>query len=430
MKVKNFTLEKLGKVKVVFKDELDLSDSVDFINNFQVDNNYVSLNSNILDKLKGKRARITFYNIDVKDNPVIFYNNVFSSSFSDTNEICPVNLCSNIEFNVNTISFDVEHFSTYLIKDSSLKMLDLELADNLIIPLSKKEKYIDETFYIKNNGLIKLDLNLLYNFLEENLTGIFNQVSLFPGQSVPLKIQGELSKDYDIGSFNIGNMRVYGSGINKSVDFFIQYKNMIEFEKLDFIVNNYVYENIDENDDLFVLEGDEVELVIELKNLFSNQDLEDGFLEILIIDSNGNQNIVKTFKIEKIESGEIKKYKIPFIIPSNINSNSELKIKIRINDKVLDSVYYDSFILPLIVNNTLIIEPYLIEKTEIYPLVRLNQKPFASKKISYEKIILIEFILISYLIFILIIIYYARIRRLKQRVKRRDTRKRKKKQKI
>ncbi|MEM3122438.1 MAG: right-handed parallel beta-helix repeat-containing protein, partial [Candidatus Pacearchaeota archaeon] len=99
--IPNLILEKTGKGKIHFNSPVNLSDGIDLNSRVIINSNHIEINSVISPQLN-KSATLTLYNLPF-DNPRVLMND----------EVCPSNICSNINYNNGNLVFNVIGFSKY-----------------------------------------------------------------------------------------------------------------------------------------------------------------------------------------------------------------------------------------------------------------------------------------------------------------------------
>lgn len=113
--INNVVLEKSSTGKIQFTQTLDLSNSPDLNSNVVIQPNMIAINSTGTPQLN-RSARLTFYGLPYNTTPQIYYDGKFTTDNSSA-QLCDVSLCSNISYSAGTLSFDIQHFSMYVIAE-------------------------------------------------------------------------------------------------------------------------------------------------------------------------------------------------------------------------------------------------------------------------------------------------------------------------
>jgi len=329
-----FTLEKSGKVKIVFQKVVDLSETVDFVTTIDLDNSYASLDYSRLKALEGISAKITFYNVDIIGNPIIYYDEGFSL---EPTKICPSSICSDIIYNASakTLKFDVAHFSTYGVQGGDGNQFDLD-ADNITIedPLTGE---IQETFIIENNGLGDLD-NL-------QVTGSFNSgfdfnvspssLILLSGDSATLTISGTMMNLYTDETVEAGTIHFQDNDFERDITVYISPTDPIKIIGLDIDIGSESYNNLDDGDKIEIFPGEEMEISMEIKNLYKTETNAEVKVDFEVGEFDDEERL--TFRLDNNEDDK-KETKIT--IPLELTKD-EYDLDIRLRAEIEDELDFE-----------------------------------------------------------------------------------------
>jgi len=244
-----FILEKVGKARVMFKQPVDLTKTVDFVSTVSFDDSYVSLDSNFLDALKNVPAHITLYNIATTQNPVVYYDEQFAKNKASISKVCPSSICSNIVYSNTTLDFDVSHFSTFWVNESSQNQFDILSVSNITLYATPNES-INYSITIKNNGLAELDNLRIEGVFNE---GIFlevlpKQASLLNNQSITVYITGNSpilpSKTIE----KIGEIKLKASDLDEIIPVYLKQKETFYIKGVSIISDNQNYTDLSDKD--------------------------------------------------------------------------------------------------------------------------------------------------------------------------------------
>jgi len=417
--VPNFTLEKTGKGKVIFGEGVDLSDVIDFVNNVLMNDSFVSIDSSSLSGLANRPAHVVFYNVNVADNPIIYYDGGFGVAKENVKSVCPTSICANITYSGSTVEFDVAHFSTFVLRGSSSKLIDFESTNKIVIEISRGTSSINEGFVIKNNGLAILDLTISSSFDSGyDLSISSSSVSLLPGSFSTIDIKGDIVPSSNTREFKIGTVTLKGNGVSNDVGIYLKEKNMIEIEEVDLSVGEIVYGNVEDGESISISPGEDVELDIDIKNLFSESEgieMENVRISVKIKDIDMGRDILEKTRSFDIRAGKTERESITFTLPDKFDKNRyDLEIKLVGKDETNDVEYRIKWNLKLKVGsgrtvistgNSILVDPEP-ESYESPSEIILNSKKSEKKKDSdfdWFPIIGLSFIVLIIILFILIV---------------------------
>ncbi|HEA46600.1 MAG TPA: hypothetical protein ENH99_02355 [Candidatus Pacearchaeota archaeon] len=131
-KVPDVILEKTGRGKIEFLDDLNLTGVIDLNNKVKIERGTVAIDTSVYPQLS-KPARITLSGLRYTNIPEIFYSDGFTTNPNAIKEEC--DFCNIISYTKNpttdgVIVFEVEHFSSFKAGESGSRY-DLSLFDDL-----------------------------------------------------------------------------------------------------------------------------------------------------------------------------------------------------------------------------------------------------------------------------------------------------------
>ncbi len=318
-----FILEKSGKVKIIFQEPVNLNQTVDFVNTLILDSSYASLDSEFLEVLKGVPAHITFYNLDIQGNPVIYYNEEFGL---EADSICPSSLCSNLRYDsaAKTLEFDVAHFSTYSIQGKELSHFNLD-AKNITIEDSLTGEILT-TFIVKNNGFGDLD-NLA-------ISGIFNPgfdlsvspnlVSLSSQDTVTITVFGKIMNIISKEIVEAGTITFKDNDFERNINLYIQPVDAIRISNLKIDTGDKSYKNLEDGDDIDILPGQKITIEVEIENIYPLELDSDIEIELSV----DELDFKKTLNFD-IDNNEKRTRETSFYLPEELTEDKyELEIRL------------------------------------------------------------------------------------------------------
>ncbi|MEX2017582.1 MAG: hypothetical protein WD876_03855 [Candidatus Pacearchaeota archaeon] len=121
--VQNVILEKVGKGKIEFLEDLNLTGVTDLNNKVKIERGIVAIDTSVYPQLN-KPARITFTGLRYNTIPKIFYNNGFTTNPFLINQEC--DFCNILNYTQHptmngVVVFEVEHFSSFMAGESGNK---------------------------------------------------------------------------------------------------------------------------------------------------------------------------------------------------------------------------------------------------------------------------------------------------------------------
>jgi hypothetical protein len=335
-----FILEKAGKARIMFKQPVDLTKTVDFINTVSLDASYVSLDSNFLDALKGIPAHVTLYNIVTTQNPVIYYDEQFAKNKASVSRVCPSSICSNIVYSNTTLDFDVSHFSTFTVNDSSQKQSDISTLESITLDVLPGSKGINQSFTIQNTGLADLD-NL-------QIEGIFNasvalsiipqQLALPSQQSATLYITGSVPMLSSWEAEKIGEIKLKDSNFEHTIQVYLKQKETFYLKRMDISNNGEVYSYV-MDDNVINLTRQNIGIRLDIASLYQEDEnttpSSNVKIKISIEDSNGKE-VEKYSKSTNIDAGETVHKDISLNLPEILG---KYMMTVRLESTIGDATY-------------------------------------------------------------------------------------------
>jgi len=262
--ISGFTLQK-GLAKIKFLEDVDLSGTTDLENNLLLQNDQIALNTPELPALN-KKARLTFYNVQFTQNPVIYYAQGFAT---DADDICPPNICYDVTYENNVLSFTVAHFTTYIIRETPFKQYHLQIPQKIVIDAGES---ISEDFAIRNTGLHDLeDLEITGMFNTGSFTITPSKLDLEKGEIETIEIQGITTRPSKSGRTEIGYITLKNKDITETIPVYTELKEKLNIERLEINVGDKAYSNVDDKDKIKVKPGSHIELEFAVENSFEEK---------------------------------------------------------------------------------------------------------------------------------------------------------------
>ncbi|MBW2984655.1 hypothetical protein KY361_06045, partial [Candidatus Woesearchaeota archaeon] len=94
---------------------VDLSDVVDLDRYVNIDLGIIAVDTNRFPSLK-EPASLSLYSLTQSETPVIYYNEGYGVS---GNNVCPATKCINVNYNAGTLTFDIDHFTTFWVASAT-----------------------------------------------------------------------------------------------------------------------------------------------------------------------------------------------------------------------------------------------------------------------------------------------------------------------
>ena len=159
--IQNLILERRTNGKIEYLVPVNLKDIIDLESHLNILRELIAVNGNIIEL--NKPARITFYNIDM-ENPIIYYTERFTIERSEISNVCPDEVCYDIDYSGDVFSFTVSHFTSYYLKDLG----DIEIKDvDIDVNSYSKDLEEDDEISVKQGDEITLSVEIENNFAEE-----------------------------------------------------------------------------------------------------------------------------------------------------------------------------------------------------------------------------------------------------------------------
>ncbi len=328
---------------------LDLSDTADLVNNVVISNGFVSLNIDALPVFNDKEAKVVMYN---QTENVVYYNPDFKTNRNGVTSVCPSNICSNIQLENNSLSFNIPHFSSFASGPmqtcsqlggdvcSSNQVCNgdiLTSSDDMCCSIT----CIEAPFDTNNSDVDKCENGIVGNL------------------KIDIK-EPDKGDDFKIGDTIPIEVKVK-NGNNEDVD--------VEVESTLF--------NVDENDEIVSVRSDEVEIgegdsetfELELK-VPNDKEVDDSDEFVLFVKAYGddeeeqcNENSIKV-DIEREEHSVVITKMI--LMPSSVECNDFVNVEVEIENqgKKQEDAYVELQVLELGV----------LQKSDVYELEKYNKK--------------------------------------------------------
>ncbi|MEM7825151.1 MAG: hypothetical protein QXO27_04230 [Candidatus Aenigmatarchaeota archaeon] len=335
-----FVLEKSGKAKITFKEPVDLSETVDFINTVNIDKSYVSLDSELLNALKNVPAHVIMYNVQLEKNPIIYYDEQFAKDRSEITKVCPSSICSNInlDYDKDTFEFDVTHFSTFTLNNGSQEQFDLSEIENMTIRALPGAK-VDKTFVITNTGMADLDNLLVQGSFNPgfSMNATPQQISLKSGESASITLSGTLLPISEWEMTQIGELILKDNSFERKIKVYLKQDEMFNIEGIRLKSSDKLFANV-EDEDIIKITSPRIDVEIDIESLYEESDnvnLENVKLEVEVENENGD-DIDKQFEEFDIEPGKTVNKILHFYLPE-VDGNYSMHIKVA--GKVGEATY-------------------------------------------------------------------------------------------
>lgn len=352
----SLVLEKTGKGKIEFLDNVDLRNVVDLDHYSDIQTGLAALDTNYFKSLAGKIARITLYNLGFDKLPTIYYNSAFTLNRPDISQTCG-DMCRNVSYSNGTLTF-YSGFSSFKIGSAlscseqggnvcssgeicsgswtsavenscclgtcSPKFSDADRCENISSEIEVSIKDPDEGDEFKINEKIPLEVKVRNN-AEDDLS--FDvQVYLYDltnDESVD-----DYSKSLDVDSGNSETLNLdmtIPSGIDESDDFAV----FVKVDDGDYCNEKFVKVDIQrERNDLRISNfeipdsvdcGDSIEATVSLENIGKEKEN----VELEIFNSELGISDTSSFNLEKYsEDKNSRKVNLVLNIPDFIEEKS------------------------------------------------------------------------------------------------------------
>jgi uncharacterized repeat protein (TIGR01451 family) len=213
---------------------------------------------------------------------------------------------------------------------ASMEVTDLELGGSD----QERDETISGTFTITNIGNETLTGISFTDTVSDDYELVLTPLTttLPPGQSTDVSVSAFVPDYQDAGRENIGKVTVHanydGLSINKDNTVYLEAINHLVINDLDVEVDGDG-NDIDDGEVIDdVKPGDEVEIVVELKNTFDeNIDIEDIDIEIT---SDNDLDFDDSDSIDKIKDGDEEKVTFLFTVPSDVEDDEQYEIEIDV----------------------------------------------------------------------------------------------------
>jgi len=337
-----FVIEKAGKGKIVFKEPVNLSEMVDFVNNALIEEAYVSLNDQVLTSIANAEARVYLYNINLEGNetPIIYYNENFGINNEEIIRVCPSSVCRNITYNNSILEFDISHFSTFFVKQSSGQQLGLNVPDSITLIADINTDYAEESFDIVNTGLADID-NLIVKgiFLAGNSISIFpTSISLSSGSSGEIKIEGSIMPLDVYYPLKIGEIIFEESSINAVTEVYAKKKAPFEITELKIEAGNEIYSSVKENEYILIEPNEEMNIKVSIMNNLEDSEVENAEVEVYVKDLDMGSDFEESTGDFDIPAGKDVMKELSFKLPE-LFEEDEYVMEIKVKGKAEETDY-------------------------------------------------------------------------------------------
>ncbi|MEK6878780.1 MAG: hypothetical protein AABY22_04195 [Nanoarchaeota archaeon] len=227
----NCTFENTNFGKIFFNVPLNLTDSsgntIDFNRYINISTNWIEINTSTLPNLNAS-ATLTLSNLSYS-NPRIVINDI----------VCPNTICVKQSYSNGVLVFNVSHFTSFSAEETPVSSSPSESSSSSsgggsttntqdaainrinfnkeIIKISLKQKETKkESLIIKNTGTKTINLNLIFQNIDEFIKTSDKSFSLAPEEEKEIffEFSGKEDKSPDIYT---GKILIKGEGIEKSI---------------------------------------------------------------------------------------------------------------------------------------------------------------------------------------------------------------------
>ena len=268
--IAGFTLKK-GKAEIKFIEPVDLSTTLDIENNAKLNNDMIALNTQEIPALN-KQARLTFYDVHFTQNPIIYYTSKFVSDSNDAEDICPPELCYDITYENNILSFTVAHFTTYIIRETPFKQYHLQTPAKIVLDTGE-----DETeFTIRNSGLLDIkNLEITSMFNKGSFVITPTKLDIEKGDTETIKIEGTVQRPSKAGRTKIGSITLQNKDISKEIPVYLELEEKLNIGRLEISVGDKTYSSVEDKDRIKAKPGSHIELEFMIENNLDELTIED-----------------------------------------------------------------------------------------------------------------------------------------------------------
>ena len=335
--ISGFTLQK-GNAKIKFLEDVDLSRTTDLENNLLLQNDKIALNTPELPALN-KKARLTFYNVQFTQNPVIYYTQGFAT---DADDICPPDLCYDVKYENKVLRFTVAHFTTYIIRETPFKQYHLQIPQKIVLNAGES---VSEDFAIRNTGLHDLeDLEITGMFNKGSFTITPSKLDLEKGETETIEIQGITARPSKSGRTEIGYITLKNKDITETIPVYIELKEKLNINRLEINVGDKTYSNVDDKDKIKVKPGSHIELEFAVENSFEEKitiedvvitaEIDDDYDESDYFDISAGNYKTKILELDLPKLLDEKRYDLIITVEGEDEKGTEYEIEWTINLKV------------------------------------------------------------------------------------------------
>ncbi|MCK4589455.1 MAG: hypothetical protein KAT77_03365 [Nanoarchaeota archaeon] len=326
-------LEKSNYGKIVFDNPLNLNRFIDFDRYADIGLGYVAIDTNAIPELAGQPATVTLYNI-VLNEPVIFYTGSFTTNPDNANSIC--NNCQIISYTNNQLTFHIDSFSSYFIKETQAASISLPEEIQLGHDNELRNQNLTTQFTITNPGnendieniLIKSTASSKYmvQFSTDGITYSSEiTIDLAAGDQDTIYLKGYIPKKEPGGRHSIGKITASNGEYSASSTLYLYPQNNIEVVsvKID-------GDSVSDGDEAKIKPDEDLDVEIEVENIGSI-DFDEVTIIGTIYDLDGDD--VEEEVEFRLGDGRKKKETLVFDIPEDLDEDDyKLEIEIEAED--------------------------------------------------------------------------------------------------
>lgn len=329
--VSNVVLEKTGKGKIEFLEELNLTGVTDILGKVKLEKGLVAIDTSFYPQLN-KPAKITLTGLSYETIPEIFYSSGFTIDPPQVSEKC--DFCRILSYTQNpttngVIVFEVEHFSSFKAGESGDKynfssFKGLDICRNGVIgnlDLDLRDPNDGETFNFKDKLKARADVE---NNANED-KDIIVEVSLYNFDNGDVEEFFDDEKDVKSGDterfdFSFTDLKNLDEG-----DYLLYVKSYEDRNEISQCIEDAVEINLERDEHEVVIKdflldydsviaGQNISAFVEMQNIGSSN--EDVYIEIEIRELDISSRST-TFELERFGENDFAKRLISLEIPEN-----------------------------------------------------------------------------------------------------------------
>jgi len=228
--IRNMALEKVNSGKIVFNEEVNLTQDVennivDLNSNVNISHNWIEINTTKLTSLE-KSATLYLYDLNFT-NPRIVRNG----------DVCSSSICVIQSYSQRTLIFNVTQFSNYLAEETPIELFrgpsgpgggggwagrpNFNVSKDLIKVLIKQGEVQRETLEIVNTGNADLDISIEAQDIARFIAISEHSFSLKPKESKKINLDIFAKEDENPDAY-IGQLIIKAKDITKIVNVIIE----------------------------------------------------------------------------------------------------------------------------------------------------------------------------------------------------------------